>query len=124
MGRHRPDNCEAKVSIRTLAQGSMYQDAVRTNEVPGGEGLLRSAPMHTSYLSQTPQTCLCKKKLPSVNFYRFNAKNLRFFTDLTRKIGIYYRKILAFFVVNFILQKFCSCTKNDKYEVCHCLLCP
>ena len=38
MGRHRPDNCEAKVSIRTLAQGSMYQDAVRTNEVPGGEG--------------------------------------------------------------------------------------
>ena len=34
--------------------------------------------MHTSYLSQTPQTCLCKKKLPGVNFYRFNAKNWRF----------------------------------------------
>ena len=33
---------------------------------------------HTWYLSQTPQTCLCKKKLPSVNFYRFNAKNLQF----------------------------------------------
>ena len=33
---------------------------------------------HTSYLSQTPQTCLCKKKLPGVNFYRFNAKKWRF----------------------------------------------
>ena len=43
--------------------------------------------------------CLCKKKLPGVNFYRFNAKNwhfqqflrkkLAFFTDLTRKIGVF-----------------------------------
>ena len=33
---------------------------------------------HTSYLSKTPQTCLCKKILPGVNFYRFNAKNWRF----------------------------------------------
>ena len=33
---------------------------------------------HTWYLSQTPQTCLCKKKLPGVNFYRFNAKYWRF----------------------------------------------
>ena len=45
---------------------------------------------HTSYLSQTPQTCLCKEKLPGVNFYRFNAKNWRFFTDLTRKIGVFF----------------------------------
>ena len=65
---------------------------------------------HTWYLSQTPQTCLCKKKLPGVNFYRFNAKNWHFrqilrekvaffFTDLTWKIGVfrckfYYPKIL------------------------------
>ena len=33
-----------------------------------------------------------------------------FFTDLTQK--------LAFFGVNFILQKFCPCKKNDKYKVC------
>ena len=33
---------------------------------------------HTFYLSQTPQTCLCKKKLAGVNFHRFNAKNWRF----------------------------------------------
>ena len=27
-----------------------------------------------------------------------------------------------FFGVNFILQKFCSCKKNDKYQVCWCLV--
>ena len=67
--------------------------------------------MHTSYLSQTPQTCLCKKKLPGVIFYRFNAKNwhfrqilrekVAFFTDLTRKIGVFFtdltQKIGVFF---------------------------
>ena len=25
---------------------------------------------------------------------------------------------MRFFGVNFILQKFCSCKKNDKYQVC------
>ena len=34
--------------------------------------------IHAWYLSQAPQTCLCKKKLPGVNFYRFNAKIWRF----------------------------------------------
>ena len=54
-------------------------------------------------------------------FYRFNAKNWHvrqilhekvafFFTDLMRKFGV--------FGVNFILQKFCPCKKNDKYQVC------
>ena len=64
-------------------------------------------------------------------FYRFNAKNwhfrqilrekVAFFTDLTRKIGDFYRfnaKKLAFFGVNFILQKIWLCKKNDKYQVC------
>ena len=61
---------------------------------------------------------LCKFFLAGVNFYRFNAKNwhfrqilcekVAFFTDLTR---------MAFFGVNFILQKFCQCKKYDKYEV-------
>ena len=43
-------------------------------------------------------------------FYRFNAK-----------IGVFLqieREKLPFFGVNFILQKFCVCKKNDKYEVC------
>ena len=30
---------------------------------------------HTSYLSQTPQTCLCKKFLSGVNFSRLSEKN-------------------------------------------------
>ena len=66
--------------------------------------------MHTWYLSQTPQTCLCKKKLPGVNFYRFNAKNWRFFYRFNAKK-------LAFFGVNFILQKIWLCKKDDKYKV-------
>ena len=56
-------------------------------------------PVHTSYLSRTPRTYLCKFFLAGVNFYRFNAKNwhfrqilreqVAFFTDLTRKIGVF-----------------------------------
>ena len=54
-----------------------------------------------------------------------------FFTDLMRKIGIFNwfyakkwrflqikREKLAFFGVNFILQKIWLCKKNDKYQVC------
>ena len=55
---------------------------------------------HTSYLSQTPETCLCKKKLPGVNFYRFNAKNWRFSVQVS------------------FSKKFDCVKKKDKYEVC------
>ena len=46
----------------------------------------------------------------------------------TRKNGIFlqiYRKKLAYFGVNFILQTFCSCKKNDKYQVWNhvCMTC-
>ena len=55
---------------------------------------------HTSYLSRIPRIYSCKFFLAGVNFYRFNAKNLHFrqilrekvaffFTDLTRKIGVF-----------------------------------
>ena len=43
------------------------------------------------------------------------------FTDLTRKIGNLLCKLAIHcvnFGVNFILQKFCLCKKNDKYEIC------
>ena len=46
---------------------------------------------------------VCVKKLPGVNFHRFNAKNwhfrqilrekVAFFTDLTRKIGVFRCKL-------------------------------
>ena len=42
------------------------------------------------------------------------------FSDLTRKIGNILCKMAIYcvnFGVNFILQKFCLCKKNDKYEV-------
>ena len=52
---------------------------------------------HTSYLSQTPQTCLRKKKLPGVNFYRFNAKNSQF--------SVYFVVIYAFFRCKFYSPK-------------------
>ena len=54
---------------------------------------------HTWYLSRTPRIYLCKIFLAGVNFYRFNVKNwhfrqilrekVAFFTDLTRKIGVF-----------------------------------
>ena len=72
----------------------------------------------------------CKFFWPGVNFYRFNAKNWRKLT----KIGVFRCKFrcklaeigeklaknwqkLAFFGVNFILQKFCLCKKmtNMRY---------
>ena len=56
--------------------------------------------VHTSYLSRIPRIYPCKFFLDGVNFYRFNAKNWHFrqilreksgvfFTDLTRKIGVF-----------------------------------
>ena len=55
--------------------------------------------LHTWYLSRIPRIYLCKSFLAGVNFYRFNAKNwhfrqilrekVAFFTDLTRKIGVF-----------------------------------
>ena len=65
---------------------------------------------HTSYLSREPRVYPCKFFLAGVNFYRFNAKSWHF-----QQIQ---REKLAFFGVYFILQKFCPCKKNDKYEVC------
>ena len=63
------------------------------------EILALSSLFHTSYLSRTPRTCPCKFFLAGVNFYRFNAKKwhfrqilrekVAFFTDLTRKIGVF-----------------------------------
>ena len=55
---------------------------------------------HTWYLSREPRVYSCKFFLAGVNFYRFNAKNWHFrqilrekvaffFTDLTRKIGVF-----------------------------------
>ena len=80
---------------------------------------LESTSEHTFYLSQTPQTCLCKKKLPGVNFYRFNAKNWQFtvyFAVITQKIGnllcilSYFTRFLG---VNFILQNFVCVKKRQ-----------
>ena len=47
-------------------------------------------------------------------------EKLAFSTDFTRKSGVFLqilREKLAFFGVNFILQEFCPCKKNDKYQV-------
>ena len=54
---------------------------------------LESTSEHTFYLSQTPQTCLCKKKLPGVNFYRFNAKNWHFRQILRKKVAFFFLQI-------------------------------
>ena len=98
---------------------------------------------HTSYLSQKPREFSCKFFLAGVNFYRFNAKKWQFtvyFAVIMQKLAIYcvfcrnnaknwqfsvyFVVIYAFFGVNFILQKFCLCKKNDKYEVWICIKLP
>merc|ERR1711963_1390549 len=79
---------------------------------------------HTSYLSRTPRIYSCKFFLAGVNFFRFNAKIWQltvYFAVITQKnwqFTVYFVVIYAFFGVNFTLQKFCSCKKNDKYQVC------
>ena len=60
---------------------------------------LTVADKHTWYLSRAHERGSCKFFLAGVNFYRFNAKNwhfrqilrekVAFFTDLTRKIGVF-----------------------------------
>ena len=69
----------------------------RKRHLPGATFL--SSHQHTSYFSRTRGRCPCKFFLAGVNFYRFNAKNwhfrqilckkVAFFTDLTRKIGVF-----------------------------------
>ena len=78
----------------------------------GGRGTLviYSIFPYLIYLSRNPRIYPCKFFLAGVNFYRFNAKNWQF--------NVYIVVIYAFFGVNFILQRFCSCKKNHKYQVC------
>ena len=86
-------------------------------------------------MSRTPRTYSCKFFLDGVNFYRFNAKMWHFRQILHEKVAFFYifnaknwhfRQILhekvaffkdltqklAFYGVNFILQKFCPCKKK------------
>ena len=49
-------------------------------------GLLSSSPTIIPFICHRHhRRCLCKKKLPGVNFYRFNAKNWRFFYRFNAK---------------------------------------
>ena len=57
------------------------------------------------YRGGIPLICHGSHEYTRVNFFW----PVWIFTDLTRKIGI--------FGVNFILQKFCPCKKNEKYQV-------
>ena len=60
-------------------------------------------PTHTWYLLREPQVYPCKFFLAGVNFYRFKigifkrfyAKKWRFFTDSTRKIGVFWCKFYS-----------------------------
>ena len=47
-------------------------------------------PRHTSYLSQTPQTCLCKKIQSGVKFSRLNVKNCMFLLILGAFVIIFW----------------------------------
>ena len=68
-------------TITTKNAGMILQQVWHTDKpiLPMGykqQGSVNYLPFsHTSYLSQTPQTCLCKKFLSGVNFSRLGEKN-------------------------------------------------
>ena len=56
--------------------------------------VVKNLPNHTFYLSQTPQTCLCKNFLSGVNFSRLSEKNayiFDFFRDIFSVFGAFSR---------------------------------
>ena len=68
---------------------------------------------HTSYLSQTPQTCLCKNFLSGVNFSRLSEKKCIYLTFSETFLVFLVPRFLG---VKFGFRKSCQCKRNDKYE--------
>ena len=73
--------------------------------------------VHTSYFSQTPQTCLCKKFLSGVNFSRLSEKKCIYLT-FSETFLVFLVPLVVFWGVKFGFRKSCLCKRNDKYEVC------
>ena len=77
-------------------------------------------PAHTSYLSQTPQTCLYKNFLSGVNFSRLSEKKCIYLT-FSETFLVFLVPLVVILGVKFGFRKSCLCKRNDKYEVCsHC----
>ena len=72
---------------------------------------------HTSYLSQTPQTCLCKNFLSGVNFSRMSEKKCIYMT-FSETFLVFLVILVVFLGVKYGFRKSCLCQRNDKYEVC------
>ena len=87
-------NAARGLSSTQAAQISLHIGPIPPQLQPTQPNSTPTSPTHTFYLSQTPQTVSVQKKLPGVNFYRFNAKNWQFtvyFAVITQKIGIFDR---------------------------------
>ena len=54
-----------------------------------------SAPEHTSYLSRIPRIYPCKFSFCRCKFLQILREKLAFFTDLTRKIGVFWCKFYS-----------------------------
>ena len=72
--------------------------------------------VHTSYLSQTPQTCLCKNFLSGVNFSRLSEKKCIYLT-FSETFLVFLVPLVVFLGLKFGFRKSCQCKRNDKYEV-------
>ena len=72
---------------------------------------------HTSYLSQSPQTCLCKNYLSGVNFSRLSEKKCIYLT-FSETFLVFLVPLVVFLGVKFGFRKSCLCKRNDKYKVC------
>ena len=71
---------------------------------------------HTFYLSQTPQTCLCKNFLSGVNFSRMSEKKCIYMT-FSETFLVFLVILVVFLGVKFGFRKSCLCKRNDKYKV-------
>ena len=67
--------------------------------------------MNLKWTSGSSGTSLSSGFFEQVHYFE------NFIEDLLCKLAIY----CVYFGVNFILQKFCLCKKNDKYQVCYLL---
>ena len=90
---YRYQGCDLFKQVQVDIQMNRPRDAIKAHKCMSlnrhGDGpMLQSTIPHICHRHH--RRCLCKKKLPGVNFYRFNAKNWQFtvyFAIITQKMG-------------------------------------
>ena len=96
--------------------GILLQSQFISKEGIFGSSGIDNCYTHTFYLSQTPQTCLCKNFLSGVNFSRMSEKKCIYMT-FSETFLVFLVILVVFLGVKFGFRKSCLCKRNDKYKV-------